>query len=227
MERDGPLGVVGTGLIGTSIGLAARAAGLSTLGWDQDSARLQAAAERGAFEPASDFHALLTRSRIVALAVPVTTIVQLLERFRRTPPPASLVFDVGSVKAPIVAAAEGFAPFAGTHPIAGASTGGPAGAAADLFRDRVWVVDTSAAPDARARVTALVEAFGARPIPMNAAVHDRAIARTSHLPQLVATALASLLEESLADPATCALCGPGIRSMTRLGSSPWSMWEGI
>jgi len=161
------------------------------------------------------------------LAVPVPAILELLDALIARPPRASLVIDVGSVKGPIVAAGRRLAAFVGTHPIAGAATSGAAGAEAGLFRGRTWTYEPSAAEPARAAAVALIERFGARPFPLPAAEHDLTIALTSHLPQVVAVALAALLGESLDRPAVRALSGPGIASMTRLASSPWSMWEGI
>lgn len=221
------VGVIGTGLIGASIGLRARALGMQVAGWDAERSHLAQALEEGALDAAgADENAVVAGCDTLILAAPLDAVVGLLERLRAQPPPASLIMDVASVKVPVVRAGAGLAAFVPSHPIAGSERSGPAAARADLFERHVWTYEPNAAPAAAERARAFIAAMGARAVPIDAETHDRLAALTSHLPQVVSVALASRLAASL-DDATLALCGNGIRSMTRLGASSWEMWRGI
>lgn len=225
---SGRLGIVGTGLIGASLGLAARAAGRRVTGWDADPAHLEVALQRGALdETAASLEALLAQADALAIALPLPATVALVRRLAADPPPATLAIDVASLKAPVVEAAAGWPAFVATHPIAGSAHRGPAAADAAIFRGRSWTYEPAAAEPARAAAVALIAATGARPVPVAAVEHDRIIALTSHLPQMLAVALAARVDADLSQPETAALCGPGLASMTRLGGSSWSMWSGI
>ena len=116
--------------------------------------------------------------------------------------------------------------FVPSHPIAGSERSGADGARADLFQGRVWTYEPGRAEGPTSAARAFIEAMGSRPIALDAETHDRLAALTSHLPQVVSVALATRLAGSLDDD-TLALCGSGLRSMTRLGASSWEMWEGI
>jgi prephenate dehydrogenase len=215
-------------LIGTSLGLAARAAGYRVSGWDVVPQHAQAALERGGLDDlAGSPAALLADAEVLAIAVPLEATVALLRVLAADPPRARLVIDVASLKVPVRAAAAGLPVFVGTHPLAGSERSGPAAADAALFTGRTWTYEADAAEPARSAAVALIAATGARPWPIAAADHDRAVALTSHLPQVVATALAGLLGRSLDRGEIAALCGPGMASMTRLGGSSWAMWGGI
>jgi len=228
--------VIGAGLIGVSIALAWQAqAGLVTVE-DIDPARAHSIAERYGWtvrtgemsttgdgaEPAPD---------IVVVAIPPArgsdgVLLAAAHRYVR-----STVIDVSSVKTHIHAELETFRPQLSnivlTHPLAGSTTQGPADADASLFTGRVWLLIADAAVEP-ARVT-LVEGFvrllGAVPIRISAARHDAALATTSHLPQLTASALASLLPSLGVDVGQ--LAGPGLVDMTRLAASPTPMWVDI
>jgi prephenate dehydrogenase len=117
--------------------------------------------------------------------------------------------------------------FLGSHPVAGRELSGPAHASADLFRDRPWVLCPAAgtAPEAVAAVRRLADACGAMPVELDAATHDRLFAHLSHVPQLVASALAATLASLTAEGA--ALAGAGIRDTTRLADSDPAMWTEI
>jgi prephenate dehydrogenase len=197
-------------------------------GWDAAPGGAAAAAARGALdEVASSLEALLTGSDELVLAVPLPDTLELLERLARVPPPARLILDVASLKAPVLLAAAGLSAFVAGHPIAGSERSGPGAASADLFQDRAWIYDPVAAEPARGLAVHLIGSLGARPVPMAAAEHDRLIALTSHLPQVLAVALGRQLAGRMDEPGVRELCGPGIASMTRLGASPWTMWSGI
>jgi len=222
------VGIIGVGLIGASVGKRARAAGLRVVGFDVSALHLQDALACGALDEAyADERAVADGCETLAIATPLDETVRLLRAFALAPPRASLVLDVASVKSCVVQAARGLAGFVATHPIAGSERGGPQAARADLFTGRTWAYVPSSSPAADARARAFIEMTGAHAVAVDAAEHDRIVAATSHLPQLLSVALASHLREALEDPTTRALSGSGLRSMIRLGASSWSMWRGI
>ena len=222
------LGVAGVGLIGGSIALRAHALGATVVGYDRDPEALRAAQAAGAIdETAADLASLAARSTIVAIALPVDATVAVL---RGTPEldRASLLFDVASVKAPIAAAAAGRAHFVGSHPLAGRETGGFGAADAALFEGRTWAIAPATDVAAQTRLEALVRSLGAVPLIVSAGDHDRLVAISSHLPQIVSVALgARLLAAANEDARVYNLCGPGMRSMLRLAASDASLWAPI
>lgn len=168
---------------------------------------------------------------VVVLALPPSGVVGALERlpFRA----GQVVTDTASVKAPVARAARHLpqgAAFIGGHPLAGGTGSGFEAARPDLFRGASWALLPGAAA-ARRRVEDLVRLLGAEPVEVEAARHDRIVARTSHLPQLLSTALASELAGLLDDPedraALVALLGPGGRDFLRLAASPYPLWRDI
>jgi prephenate dehydrogenase len=222
------LGIVGTGLIGASAGLRARAGGRSVTGWDRDPEHLRQALALGALDAAAaGLPELLASCDELLLAVPVPATLELVARLASDPPPARAILDVASVKLPVVRAASGLSAFVATHPIAGSERSGPGAARTDLFEGRAWTYEPGAREPARSLARALIEELGARPVPLASADHDRIIALTSHLPQLLAVALGKQVAAHVDEPGVLELCGPGIGSMTRLAASPWSMWRGI
>jgi len=222
------IGVVGTGLIGASIGLRARAQGDRVVGWDVDPKQAALALERGALDAVTpDEAAALRDAEIIVLATPLEATVASLERLAADPPKAALIVDVASLKLPVVRAAAKLAAFVATHPIAGSERSGPGAARADLFEGRAWTYDPNASDEALERARMFIARMGARPVPVPSAAHDRLAALTSHLPQVLAVALAGQLATRLGDEGVLELCGSGMRSMTRLGASSWAMWEGV
>jgi len=221
------VGIVGTGLIGASVGLAARAAGHRAFGWDADERAVRSAAELDAIEwVAAGPSEVVSEAEIVVAAMPLRATLELLRAFPPAPN-ALLVTDVASVKAPVVEAAAGVANFVAGHPLAGSERSGPQAAQPDLFRGRVWAYVPPADPELEARACAFYESLGAAPLAVEARRHDAIVAFSSHLPQVASSALGAMLAERGADPRVRALCGSGMRSMTRLAGSPWTMWEGI
>lgn len=213
--------ISGTGLIGTSVALGLAEAGWETLGWDPDESRLAMAAAAGAVV-ASDPSAIasLTEEDVVVLAGPPRTVIDALETLDTT----ALVVDVAAVKGPVLAV-ETPVRFVGTHPMAGREQSGPEAASAGLFRGTTWVVTTDGAALADLdRVADIVTSLGARPVTMTAAEHDAAVARVSHLPQLLA---ATLLEGAATDPHAMELAAGSFRDLTRVASSEPSMWLDI
>jgi len=224
------LGIAGVGLIGASIGLAATAAGYDVIGWDPSADHLARARARGAIAAvASGASALGDVVETLVIAAPVDATVTLLRAYVATPPHASLVIDVASVKTPIARAGAGLGAFVATHPIAGSERSGPDAADAALFRGRTWTYDAvaDATPALAARARAFITSLGARPIAIASDEHDRIVALTSHLPQVLAVALGARLDAARDDARVPELCGTGIASMLRLGGSSWRVWEAI
>jgi prephenate dehydrogenase len=220
------VGVVGVGLIGGSLALAARSAGSEVVGFDRDAATLERARARGAIDRGVSSLDDLTRGfdlLVIALPLPDT-----LAALRRLGSYAGPVIDVASVKVPVVAAAAALPQFVGTHPMAGSERGGIDAAERELFAGATWAIDEAAAAGTRRRITAFVRALGAQPLPIGAADHDRIVALTSHLPQTLAVALGVQLAHAAdAEPRVRDLCGPGMRSMLRLAHSSPDLWEPI
>jgi prephenate dehydrogenase len=165
----------------------------------------------------------------VVLAAPLdATLAQIAELAAAPPPHVDLILDVASVKVPVARAGAGLAAFVASHPIAGSERSGPTAARTDLFDGRVWSFDTNAPAGTRARAVSFIEAMGGRPIAIESPEHDRVVALTSHLPQLLAVALGSRLESRLEEPGSvAAFCGTGMQSMLRLAGSSWSVWEAV
>ena len=177
---------------------------------------------------------------VVVLATPVLPILDWMERLAPVTGEGPLVTDVGSTKRQIVEQARslfnqpGRARFLAGHPMAGKESGGAALAEAGLFRGAAWLftpVDDQASALER-EWRGLVERFGSRVMDLDAERHDEVCAWVSHLPQMVSTALAALLEETFVGDAeglkaVQAIGGRALREMTRLGASPYSMWRDV
>ncbi|MGP6157682.1 MAG: prephenate dehydrogenase [Vulcanimicrobiaceae bacterium] len=221
------VGVVGTGLIGASVALSARATGMRVTGYDAEAERARRALARGALDAVASGLDELAEADVLVLAVPLEVTLATLASLVLDPPAAELIVDVASLKAPVRLAGAGLPNFVPTHPIAGSERSGPDAARADLFRGKAWTYEPAAAPQAVERARAFIAALGARPVPVDSYEHDRIVALTSDLPQLVAVALGALLAPRLAEPVVGELCGSGMRGAIRLGASPWSMWHSI
>jgi prephenate dehydrogenase len=230
------IAILGTGLVGGSFGLAVRRAmpHARVVGWDLPEV-LQAAASRGAIEHGvRELPQALDGADLVYVALPIGVTLDLLPQIARHAAPRALVTDACSVKAPIERAARehfrGGARFLGGHPLAGKERGGIEHADADLFRGARYAL-IGASGDCNERVqrfVALLAALGAEPVWMDAQTHDRAVALISHLPQLVAVALAGVLHDATDEaglPLT--LAGPGARDSLRLAGSPYALWRDI
>ena len=219
------LGVVGVGLIGGSVGMAARRAGWTVLGVDSD-AVLERAVERGAVDRRSTLDEVRGAGCVI-LAPPVSVIPGLL---RDLAPTEALVSDTGSAKAAVVrAAAEaGIRRFVGGHPMAGSHAAGVAHAAPDLFRGARWFLTPTGdtLPDAYAQLTALVrDDLGAVPTAVDPERHDLLMAALSHLPHLLAVAL--LRVTAGISPDALSFAGPSFRDLTRVGAANPGLWADI
>ena len=211
--------VAGVGLIGGSLALAARAAGLvgEVVGYGRSEANLGVARERGLVDRvARDPAAAVAGADLIVLAAPVGASTTLAEAFRPHARPGAILTDVGSVKAGVVEALEARWSegrlVVGAHPIAGSESSGAAAARADLFRGRRCIVTPTPATDREAlgRVRALWEGVGAVVEEMPAALHDEILARVSHLPHLVLD-----------------YAGSGYRDTTRIAASRPELWRDI
>lgn len=229
--------VLGTGLIGTSFGLALKRRGLATLiaGYDPSREARAAATERGAFAYVEDdLERALGTGELIVLAAPPRAVRDLLPVVARRAGVGRLVIDLASTKAAIVAEAERAfgntaSCFVGGHPMAGAPAGGARAARADLFDDAPFALCPSrvSPTEALEKACALVQALGASPIIVDAVAHDAAVARISHLPHLAAAAVAIAAAEAQ-DPALAArLAGPGFRSTTRVATGGRALWTEV
>lgn len=209
------LAIVGAGLIGTSVSLAARRA---------DPATDVVVLDRGdSLEPAAN-------ADLIVLAAPVDVILELL-RGAAASLRHAIVTDVGSTKRLIVetAAAAHIPRFVGGHPMAGAAASGPTEARADLFERKPWFLVPHLAPaEAVDRVRAFVEQLGARPVVCDddGSEHDRVLAAVSHLPQVVASILMKVVGDAVGEEGL-RWAGAGCRDTTRLAASASSVWQSI
>ncbi len=233
--------IVGLGLLGGSIGLAMRSAGFQgRIRGCGRAERIEQAIARGVIEDGDPDPVTASQgSDVVVLATPVSVIIDMIERLGPVLPERTLMTDVGSTKREILERARSvFGAAAGQrflpgHPLAGKASTGLDHADAKLFRAAPWVF-CPVSPEALATKTTAsewicwVETIGARPVILDAEKHDRICAWTSHLPQMIATALASVLEEELGDEASAAeISGRGLLDMTRLAASPYAVWRDI
>jgi prephenate dehydrogenase len=226
------IGIVGLGLIGGSIALAARQIWPSALVIAVDNKDvLETAMRMHAIDVAADDLIVLAEADIVILAAPVKQNLALLEELDANVRQAALVTDTGSTKRDIVAAARALPPrftFVGGHPLAGAARGGLEHARPDLFNGRPWLLTPrgDGAGAALDKLTAFIQALGAEPRIMAADAHDRLLAFLSHLPQLTASALMQVVGEAVGKD-DLALAGRGLADTTRLASSPPDIWRDI
>ncbi len=229
--------VCGVGLIGGSLGLVVREKGLArkVVGLGRTEANLEVALKRGMIDAATRNPAEAARGAdLVVLAVPVRTMPAMLGAMLADLPANAIVTDVGSVKGWVVRELEPMLKpgmsLVAAHPMAGKETTGAAAAERDLFAGRRVIVTPSvtSAPEALAKVEELWRAAGASVERMEPMTHDELVARASHLPQIVASALAAALEgERFAGRVAAEFGAGGLRDTTRLAASPVEMWRDI
>jgi len=225
------LAVVGTGLIGASVALAARRAGVERVtGWDPDEGHLAAAAERGAVEPSRDLAAALVDAELAVVAAPVAALPQQVRAVLEASGPACTVTDVGSTKGGVCAAAAGDPRFVGGHPICGSEARGPERATAELFEGATWFLTPVAAtkPESYTLLHGFVAALGAVPVAIDPEAHDRLVAVTSHLPHALANLLlnqAGAARVNGHEPLAAA--GGSLRDMTRVAGANPRIWVDI
>ncbi|MCS5707095.1 prephenate/arogenate dehydrogenase [Synechococcus sp. FGCU-3] len=189
---QGPVGVVGLGLIGGSLGLDLRARGVEVRALVHRQATAERARERGLADVVESDPAVLAGCRLVVLALPLHRLLDPAPELLAALPAEAAITDVGSVKGPVLERWQPLHPrFVASHPMAGTAQAGVEAGVRDLFVDRPWVATPDAAtePEALAQVQALAEALGSRWLSCGAAEHDQAVALISHLPVLVSGAL--------------------------------------
>ena len=243
MSNDPPfpfrtLAIVGVGLIGGSLGLAFKRLGLGQkiLGISREET-LREAQALGVVDGGVGYERLkagVEQADLVVLCTPISRILDLLPEVMAAVPEGCLVTDVGSTKRAIVARAEALrrdgVHFIGGHPMAGSERSGVSAADPFLFQNAIYVLTPASgtpAPVCEGLVD-LVRRLGARPMQMEAVVHDRVAAAVSHLPQMMATTLVSMVGRlSETEGLPLQMAAGGFRDMTRIASSPFEMWRDI
>ncbi|MGW5365237.1 prephenate dehydrogenase [Actinopolymorpha pittospori] len=223
--------VIGAGLMGTSVGLALRRAGVEVFLEDLDPANLRVAVSLGAGKPLGTDAEAAAAVDLAVVGVPPAAlgrvIADALARFA-----AATVTDLGSVKAAALTdagthAAASLDRYVGGHPMAGSEHSGPLAARADLFDGRAWAVTAhpQSRTDAVEAVEALALACGAFPVRLTPAQHDEAVALVSHLPQVASTVVAGMLTGAAEDHLV--LAGQGLRDVTRIAGGDPELWTQI
>jgi prephenate dehydrogenase len=230
------VGIVGTGLIGGSLGLALRRSGRvgRVLGYDVQPGMLREALRRGAVEEAADsVEDLAENCELLFIAVPVRSIPVVLRKAAPFLREGATVTDVGSVKEPVVREAEkAVSPgrhFIGGHPMAGSEQKGVEFSDPFLFQDAYYVLTPPDDCDAEvfSRLHALLSSLGARVVAMTPEQHDRAVSVISHLPHVLAVTLMNLALDGAEDDPLLRLAAGGFRDMTRIASSDSRLWLDI
>jgi prephenate dehydrogenase len=215
--------IVGSGLIGTSIGLGLVQRGVQVQMVDSD-VKAQSLA--------NDLVGGVSISNpdLVVLAMPTSQLAAVIREENQLNPQSTFI-DVGSVKNEVVLYVETISGlskrFLPTHPMAGREIGGASSARADLFQGRSWILTPSSDLESASRqlVLELIEDLGATPIELSALDHDRAVARISHLPQVASSLIAKQLTGT--PPEWMELAGQGLRDTTRIAGSDESLWKEI
>lgn len=215
--------VAGVGLIGGSFALALRQAGFQgkIIGVSSP-ATIRAALDRGAIDQALPLAEAAAQSDIIYLAQPIERILETLKVIDDAVRPGTLITDAGSTKQAIVERAGQTirrGRFVGGHPMAGKEARGVQAADPNLFQSRPYVLTSS-----DATLEYWIKKIGARLVSLDAAEHDRLVALVSHLPQLLSTALGSLIADS---PEAARVAGPAASDLTRLALSPYDIWRDI
>ena len=226
------IGIVGLGLIGGSIALAARSLWPTALVIAVDRKDvLETAMRLHAIDVAADDLIVLAEADLVVLAAPVRQNLGLLDQLDDHVRQPAVVTDTGSTKRAMVEAARRLPPrftFIGGHPLGGAASSGLEHARPDLFNGRPWLFTPSseAAGDVLEKLLAFARALGAVPRVLSAAAHDRLLAFLSHLPQLTASALMQVVGNAVGGEGL-SLAGRGLIDTTRLASSPPDIWQDV
>ena len=227
----GRVAILGLGVMGGSLAraLSELERAPHVVGWSRKAAERENAVLSGAIDTAPDeWMEAVGGADLVVLATPLKVTCQLLGPVSDAAPDGATFTDVASLKGPVVKAALAAGVtdrWIGSHPMAGSEDSGFEASKADLYNEaRVWIVANSAANSRVLELKAFWQSVGAEPSSIEAADHDRLVAMTSHLPQLAANALASILAQHgiMAEE-----LGPGGRDMTRLAASGAAMWRDL
>jgi prephenate dehydrogenase len=234
-EGSSTVAVVGTGLIGTSIGLGATRAGFRVTGWDRDPRTAARAASTGGLRAAPTLEEAVGDADLVVVCTPIGSVAATVVDALRAAP-AAVVTDAASIKGRVVdevVATVGpaeVARFVGGHPMGGSERSGPEHASASVVDGVVWVLAPApgTAPSSVATAEGFVQRVGARPVVLTPERHDRLVAFVSHLPQVASTTLMGLAAAEEADePDILLLAAGGFRDLTRLAASNPSLWSEI
>jgi prephenate dehydrogenase len=229
--------IVGVGLLGGSIGLAARQRRLAreVAGFVRRKSSLKDCERAGAVDYATtDLLAAVSNADLVILCTPLAQMRSLAQQFLPALKPGAIVTDVGSVKAGVVRELETIiaktgAHFVGSHPMAGGEKMGVLAARSDLFVNAVNILTPTKKSNAGAvrKLEKFWKSLGARVLKMDAAQHDLLVSRSSHLPHIVAATLANLVLNPTGPKTQAALCATGFRDTTRIASGSPEMWRDI
>jgi prephenate dehydrogenase len=235
--RWNKIAIVGVGLLGGSLGLAIRRRGLArrVAGFVRRPATVAECRRLGAVdEPTLNLAEAVADAELIVLCTPLAQMRPLTERMLSHLKRGAIVTDVGSVKASVVRELESLVAraggcFVGSHPLAGAEKAGVAWARPDLFEGAVCVVTPTRRTNAEAlrRVKLLWRALGARVLSLSPQQHDALLARSSHLPHLLAAALATLVLDQRRPQTQSLVCANGFRDTTRIASGSPEMWRDI
>ena len=226
------IALIGVGLIGGSVGLAARARldDVRVVGWDPHPPTLQTAVSVGAIdETAPTLEAAVADADLVVVAAPMKQLPEIVQRALRAAPAECAVTDVGSVKHPVIEAAGEDGRHLAGHPLAGAESAGVHHARADLFDGATWYL----VPHERShgtrfeQVHRFVSQIGARPATIDAATHDRLMATVSHVPHVLANVLVEQVGEASGEDQSVPATGPSFRDVTRVAGANPPLWGGI
>jgi prephenate dehydrogenase len=224
------IAVLGVGLIGGSIGMAARErADAEVIGWGPRRETLEKALAKGAIDRiATTVEEAAGEADAVFACAPVELLTDLVKEALAAAGPETVVTDAGSTKRPLVEAIADER-FVGGHPVAGAETAGVDNARADLFDGAAWYLTPR--PDTSGlhfeRLHRLIVSFGARPTAIDAETHDRMLAAVSHLPHVLANVLANQAASEVGDAEAVPRTGPSFRDMTRVAGANSDIWTGI
>ncbi|MCX8091571.1 MAG: prephenate dehydrogenase/arogenate dehydrogenase family protein [Verrucomicrobiae bacterium] len=235
--RWNKVAILGVGLLGGSLGhaLKQRALAQRVTGFVRRRASLRECERLGAVDEATlNLSEAVRDADLIVLCTPLAQMRPLAEQMRPALQPGAIVTDVGSVKASVVRDLETLVAraggrFVGSHPLAGAEKTGVAWARPDLFEGAVCVVTPTARTDAKAlqQVESLWRALGARVLSLSPQQHDALLARSSHLPHVLAAALASLVLDHRRPRTQSLVCANGFRDTTRIASGSPEMWRDI
>ena len=231
------ISIIGVGLLGGSIGLAARQRRLAgeVAGFVRRAASLKDCERAGAVDYATtDLLAAVSNADLVVLCTPLAQMRSLVQQFLPALKRGAIITDVGSVKAGVVRELDSLIQksgtyFVGSHPMAGGEKMGVLAARADLYANAICMVTPTPKSNARAvrKLEQFWRALGARTLRLDAAQHDLLVSRTSHLPHVVAATLAGLVLDPKQSKSQAALCATGFRDTTRIASGSPEMWRDI
>jgi prephenate dehydrogenase len=229
--------IIGVGLLGGSIGLAAKRKKLAReiVGFVRRTASVRECKKFRAVDLATtDLHRAVENADLIILCTPLSKMRPLVKQLLPALKRGAIVTDVGSVKAGVVRELESLvqksgAHFVGGHPMAGAEKTGVAAARANLFEDAVCVLTPTKKSNATAvgKVEQFWKSLGARVLKLDAAQHDLLVSRSSHLPHIIAATLANLVLNPASPKSQAALCANGFRDTTRIASGSPEMWRDI